>query len=139
MAPLFWPLSTPREAPFASIRSRLFMSNRRLATLLLTLVGTAAAAETWKLALPGYKYEFPRDHFSHDGFQTEWWYYTGNLRDESGHRFGFEMTFNHQTIALAPLAASEKPSVWRPAQTKHTHHTKNKNNNNKNKHIERLS
>ena len=44
-------------------------------------------------ALPGYHYEFPRDHFNHPQYQTEWWYYTGNLQTKDGHRFGFELTF----------------------------------------------
>jgi len=45
------------------------------------------------LALPGYEYEFPRDHGSHDAYRTEWWYYTGHLRTLEGHRYGFELTF----------------------------------------------
>jgi predicted secreted hydrolase len=32
---------------------------------------------------------FPRDDGPHDRL-TEWWYYTGHLRDAAGHRFGFE-------------------------------------------------
>jgi predicted secreted hydrolase len=44
-------------------------------------------------ALPGYDYQFPRDHGSHDEYRTEWWYYTGQLRTERGKRFGFELTF----------------------------------------------
>jgi predicted secreted hydrolase len=47
----------------------------------------------YRLALPGYRYEFPRDYFNHPDFQTEWWYYTGNLHSADGHRFGFELTF----------------------------------------------
>ena len=33
--------------------------------------------------------ELPRDDAPHDRL-TEWWYYTGHLRDESGGRYGFE-------------------------------------------------
>ncbi|HJT18381.1 MAG TPA: lipocalin-like domain-containing protein [Thermoanaerobaculia bacterium] len=44
-------------------------------------------------ALPGYEFAFPRDHGAHDEYQTEWWYYTGHLQTESGHRYGFEVTF----------------------------------------------
>jgi predicted secreted hydrolase len=47
----------------------------------------------FRLALPGYHYEFPRDHFNHPEFQTEWWYYTGNVHDAAGHRYGFELVF----------------------------------------------
>jgi predicted secreted hydrolase len=53
----------------------------------------AAATAQYRVALPGYRYEFPRDHFNHPDFQTEWWYYTGNVRSTDGHRFGFELTF----------------------------------------------
>ena len=43
--------------------------------------------------VPGYAFEFPRDHFAHPGFESEWWYYTGNLFAASGRHFGFELTF----------------------------------------------
>ena len=56
-------------------------------------VSISASSQTYVHALPGYHYEFPRDHFSHPDYQTEWWYYTGNLRAKDGHRFGFELTF----------------------------------------------
>ncbi|MEZ5353670.1 MAG: lipocalin-like domain-containing protein [Bryobacteraceae bacterium] len=53
-------------------------------------------------AKPGYRYEFPRDHFAHHEFKTEWWYFTGNLRDPSGRRFGFELTFFRQATGEDP-------------------------------------
>jgi predicted secreted hydrolase len=52
----------------------------------------------YRTALPGYNYQFPRDHFSHPEFQTEWWYYTGNLRAPDGHRYGFELTFFRRAV-----------------------------------------
>jgi predicted secreted hydrolase len=70
--------------------------------LVLLLIGltiyaaTNSAGQQYKLALPGYQYEFPRDYFNHEEYQTEWWYYTGNLRAADGHRFGFELTFFRQ-------------------------------------------
>lgn len=65
-------------------------------------------AATFLKALPGYKYEFPRDHFSHSGFQTEWWYYTGNLRSDKGRPFGYELTFFR--AALVPQVDAK--SIW---------------------------
>src|SRR5262249_11827940 len=50
-------------------------------------------------AFPGYRFEFPRDYFNHPGYQTEWWYYTGNLQSSDGHKFGFELTFFRRGIA----------------------------------------
>jgi len=55
-----------------------------------------AEAREYRLALPNYRFEFPRDHFNHPDFRTEWWYYTGNLRTAEGRRFGFELTFFRQ-------------------------------------------
>ncbi len=67
-----------------------------------------AMALPFAVALPGYRYEFPRDYFAHPDFQTEWWYYTGNL--ESGNRrFGFQLTFFRQ--AKANEASS---TIWSP-------------------------
>jgi predicted secreted hydrolase len=59
---------------------------------------TLAAQSPYKVAAPGRRYEFPRDHFNHPEFQTEWWYYTGNLTATDGHRFGFELTFFRQGV-----------------------------------------
>jgi predicted secreted hydrolase len=55
-----------------------------------------ALALPFAVALPGYRYQFPRDHLAHPEFQTEWWYYTGNLRSGS-RRFGFQLTFFRQS------------------------------------------
>lgn len=56
----------------------------------------AQAQDGWRLALPGWKYEFPRDHFSHSEFKTEWWYFTGNVATAEGKAFGYQFTlFRH--------------------------------------------
>ena len=82
--------------------------------LALSLVSGIFAAQHWQSAAPGYRYEFPRDHFSHPEYQTEWWYYTGNLRTANGHRFGFELTFFREAMPLS--AAADSSEVWRPDQ-----------------------
>ncbi len=70
-------------------------------------VNAPAASDPYRLALPNYRFEFPRDHFNHPEFQTEWWYYTGNLRTAEGRRFGFELTFFRQAVDRQPAA-----TVW---------------------------
>jgi predicted secreted hydrolase len=60
----------------------------------------------YKSALPGYHYEFPRDHFNHPEFQTEWWYYTGNVTASDGQRFGFELTFFREAVSREPVSQS---------------------------------
>jgi predicted secreted hydrolase len=82
----------------------------------LVAIAVTACAQQWQLALPGYQYLFPRDHFNHPGYQTEWWYYTGNLRATDGHRFGFELTFFRQAIRLSQQQADESSATWRPDQ-----------------------
>jgi predicted secreted hydrolase len=69
-----------------------------------------AAAGPYREALPGYRYQFPRDHFEHPGFRTEWWYYTGNVNTAGGERFGFELVFFRQGERRGPAA---NPSAWR--------------------------
>ncbi len=74
------------------------MRSKGIALLMLVAV-ISGNAQDYKVALPGYKYEFPRDYFNHEEYQTEWWYYTGNLRAADGHRFGFELTFFRQGVS----------------------------------------
>ena len=66
--------------------------------LLLVCLLAAGASAQYKQALPGYHYEFPRDHFNHPDYRTEWWYYTGNLKSPQGQRYGFELTFFRQGV-----------------------------------------
>jgi len=73
------------------------MRSRAKAWAVLLLLHWPAGAQ-YQRAAPGYSYEFPRDHFNHEQFQTEWWYYTGNLTAADGHRFGFELTFFREGV-----------------------------------------
>ena len=82
------------------------MRSRLLAGLLVLLVALPLAGQYQK-ALPGYQYQFPRDHFSHPDYQTEWWYYTGNLRAADGHKFGFELTFFRQGVSRGQTQKSD--------------------------------
>ena len=68
------------------------------AAALISFAVTILASAQYKEALPGYRYTFPRDHFNHPDYQTEWWYYTGNVSSADGHRFGFELTFFRQGV-----------------------------------------
>jgi predicted secreted hydrolase len=70
---------------------------------------TQPAKQEFSQALGPREWAFPRDHGRHDGFKTEWWYFTGNLRDEAGHRFGYQLTFFR--TAVAP-AVADRPSPW---------------------------
>lgn len=79
------------------------MKNRR--RFLAVLAGSplvAAPSDGFRLALPGYEYRFPRDHFEHRDFQTEWWYFTGNVATADGRRFGYELTFFRHAAEPGP-------------------------------------
>ena len=80
----------------------------RLACVAAALLLLEPLAAQYRMAMPGYRYEFPRDHFNHPDFQTEWWYYTGNLKSIDGRRFGFELTFFRQAVSRDPA----RNSVW---------------------------
>ena len=53
--------------------------------------GFAQAAGPWN-------WEFPRDHGPHPAYQTEWWYYTGNLTTTDGRRFGYQFTIFRRAL-----------------------------------------
>ena len=60
--------------------------------------------------LPGYTYRFPEDHFSHPGFQTEWWYYTGHLNTADNKSYGYELTFFR--TGIESQRKRESDSAW---------------------------
>jgi predicted secreted hydrolase len=66
--------------------------------LSIALAAFSANAREWKVSLPGWNYQFPADHGNHDGFKTEWWYFTGNMADPTGREFGYQLTFFRQGI-----------------------------------------
>ena len=45
----------------------------------------------------------PSDHGPHPGFQTEWWYFTGNLSDDEGKHFGYQLTFFRRALSPNPI------------------------------------
>ncbi len=71
-------------------------------------------------ALGPYDWQFPADHGPHPAYQTEWWYYTGNLASADGRRFGFQFTIFRR--ALTPTVV-ESPSEWRTNQVYMAHFT----------------
>jgi predicted secreted hydrolase len=81
--------------------------------------GIGAAGDSGFLSVTGpCRLEFPRDHGPHPGFRTEWWYWTGNLKSETGRRFGFQLTFfRYQLTPFGGASAwPDPPSAWRSRQ-----------------------
>lgn len=75
------------------------------------LEGAAPALGVFKRAEGPPELVFPRDHGPHEDFQTEWWYYTGNLEGDQGERFGFQLTFFRRAL-LGPDLRSQRDSDW---------------------------
>ncbi|MBE9032124.1 hypothetical protein IQ266_20505 [filamentous cyanobacterium LEGE 11480] len=66
------------------------------------------------------EWQFPRDFGPHEAYQTEWWYYTGNLETEAGRAFGFQLTFFRQAVKPTEVQAT---SDWRNNQIYSAHFT----------------
>ena len=64
------------------------------------------------------EFKFPKDFGPHPEFQTEWWYYTGNLADSSGRDFGYQLTFFRR--ALSPVEI-KRESSWAANQIYFAH------------------
>jgi len=60
-------------------------------------------------AAPGRTPAFPRDHGKHPDFQTEWWYFSGNLQSAGNRRWGFQLTFFRRSLVKTP---TRKNSSW---------------------------
>jgi len=58
-------------------------------------------------ALAPRAFAFPADDGPHPTFQTEWWYWTGNLEARDGRRFGYQLTFFRRAL---PGASAGRPS-----------------------------
>ncbi len=73
----------------------------------------AAQADDFARANPGYLWDFPRDHGSHPLYQTEWWYYTGQLYAQGKQPFhhtpeyGFQLTFFRRSSRTGDTIQSE--------------------------------
>jgi predicted secreted hydrolase len=61
-----------------------------------------ANTERFARALAPREFVFPQDHGPHNDYQTEWWYYTGNLTTTEGRHFGYQFTIFRR--ALVPPA-----------------------------------
>jgi len=97
---------------FAACAGRLLALVATLGSPLVPAVAERES-ETGRV-LPGYGFEFPRDHFAHPSFDSEWWYYTGNVSTASGRHFGFELTFfrRARTLEIREPSAWDLDQVW---------------------------
>ncbi len=84
------------------------------------LADVAVDTSEFTQAVEPWDWQFPRDYGPHPNFQTEWWYYTGNLAAADGRRFGFQFTIFRR--ALSPQRHASD-SEWRTNQVYMAHFT----------------
>jgi len=66
------------------------------------------------------QFKFPADFGAHPDYQTEWWYYTGNLDTADGHHFGYQLTFFRRALQ-PPDNAAPRASDWATQQVYMAH------------------
>jgi predicted secreted hydrolase len=92
---------------------RPWLVGAAIAALAAALAPAASHAQaTLKLAPPGplafaratapLAFRLPEDHGPHFEFQTEWWYYTGQLATADRRVFGFQLTFFRRGLSPGP-------------------------------------
>lgn len=81
------------------------------APLLATIKQNDDFDEGFSRADGSLSFQFPDDYGPHSNFQTEWWYYTGNLESEDGRQFGYQLTFFRRAL-ISEEAVSERESEW---------------------------
>ena len=86
------------------------MNGSLILALMVQLLGAAPDPPTFARADAPRDWNLPSDHRAHPEYALEWWYLTGDLRSDSGERFGYQATFFR--TALAPLGAAERSSPF---------------------------
>ena len=95
-----------KSLPFSPLR--LFAISP-FVCLLISLAFPAFGAEEWARVTAPRKWAFPQDFGAHPEYRTEWWYFTGNLKDAAGKRYGYQLTFFRQGIRIQTPAP---PNAW---------------------------
>ena len=93
--------------------------------VLCTLYGAAIGAsdlgtilgggsDQFKRAEPGQPIHLPTDHGAHPDYRSEWWYLTGNLKDEQGRDYGLQWTLFRQGIEQQMTSDNPwlSPQLW---------------------------
>ena len=76
----------------------------------LSAVAAASGGDDprWQRVTGPRTFEFPDDHGQHPAYQTEWWYYTGNLQADDGQQFGFQLTFFRRGLDPEPTPRASR-------------------------------
>jgi len=96
------------------------LTRRPESSLRAQLVAPAAQAAGFARADGPRPLSFPADHGPHLDYQTEWWYYTGNLDTADGQHWGYQLTFFRRALA-PPAQRRVRASNWAADQVYMAH------------------
>ena len=92
-------MESPMSWQFSSASSGCSSANgEQVAAANVVEMLSGAVPEGYARAYEPIEFVFPDDHGPHDDYQTEWWYYTGNLTGAGGDEYGFQLTFFRSAI-----------------------------------------
>ena len=71
-------------------------------------------SDQFRKALPDQPIRLPADHGAHPDYRSEWWYLTGNLKDEQGRDYGIQWTLFRQGIEQQITSDNPwlSPQLW---------------------------
>ena len=107
-------------AGFFFIPAQLLTSRESGLQSQVLAASTGETVQGFAIADGSRQLQFPRDQGPHPDFQTEWWYYTGNLDTADGHNFGYQLTFFRRAL-LAPQLVIKRSSDWATDQVYMAH------------------
>jgi len=100
--------------------------------------GTSRDVQGYTRAGGPIPFVFPDDFGPHPDYQTEWWYYTGNLTTPEGRHFGYQLTFFRRAL-LPPTEQLSRASDWATGQAYMAHFAISDSQSNQHYAFERLA
>ncbi len=117
------PRLSPNSSALTSVAGSLFVALFLFPLLAAAIPEKSGVDTSTEFSIPALDkvWIFPRDHASHPDFQTEWWYFTGQLFVDDRKRtqaplsedlfqaqadFGFQLTFFRRALFSAPLGTA---------------------------------
>jgi predicted secreted hydrolase len=98
-------------AILAVVVGRAFAPEAQSSDLAGQVLATPASIDGFARANEPIPFSFPADFGPHPEYQTEWWYYTGNLDTADGRHFGYQLTFFRRALLPAEISLP-RSSEW---------------------------
>jgi predicted secreted hydrolase len=123
MKSIFWGLGIMAAIALLALALTLTRDSKEPA------IGSELIAQAAPVSIEGFSraeaarpIDFTADQGPHPDFQTEWWYFTGNLDTDDGRHFGYQLTFFRRAL-LPPDQIETRDSDWGAVQVYMAHFT----------------